>query len=360
MPRRTRLTFEGEHFLISEEPHGLHHPALTVFTHLENRRFPAREGGPCYRTEEDRWSPFATWVDGHVVPLAPYEHLNLDIARSLFQRYLRVRDEGLQRETAKYYFLSRDDRPVHVLLPAQPSGLVVPLFRAEAGAEAARRQLESPATIESTGSLRRFLETRAEEGYAGAVLDSLVPVFWCLDESGQMQFLALHAREGEQEVRSALLAGDNEWRSWDGEQALAFFEDQDNWDRLMRRTLGDVPFFGYRPGIVLLALYQGEEPLIVPPEDADDDGACLPLFFEREACEEFRRQNAFVHHEARTVGNLVELVRRAAAQGAVAQLQPGEHRARSASLWCDNDHVVLDGFSGFWRSDDGHTFRRIP
>jgi len=357
MPHRTRILDGDNEYLVADEPGPTGAPVLRLFTRAGNQDFTLPGGLPEFTTEQGNWLPLAV-VEDDAIRLAdgaiegPLERLGL-----LVRRYRHERAEQVRRSSPPYWYLLVRGRPHGVVHEVQPGGLLLLLFRQEEEAEAALRDLGLEGSVASAGALGEFLAIHAEEGYAGALLDHHEPVFWCQDPSGQLCFLKLSSVAGTDEFEGHLLGDRGQWRPFEGREDLEFVDDQDRWDELMARSLGAVPFLGYASGFPVYALLDGGQMVFLEEEDA---ARTLPLFHQREAAESFAAQHDVSGAEVVEIQDLRGLLRDAADHGAVARLHPEDHRARGGALWMDGREVVLDSFSGFWRSSDLRTFDRVP
>jgi hypothetical protein len=371
MPRKTRILHGEDEYLFVESPGDVDGPALLIFARPENARAVAPGRTPTHKSEHGLWVPIARF-DGRELLLAPDGPEGLDRRlNSMLPRYADARRERTAQAKNACSWVAVEGRALYALHPAQPSGLLVKLWRDESAARRALEEFGRPGSVQSTGDLREFLELRAEEGFAGALLDPSgllggegkdEVIFFCLDAAGRIQFMKVGAAPEDEdgEVTSALLDDSGRWELYEGEGELDPFADPDAWDRLMVRAFGRIPFLGYVPDWRCVTLARGGEPVTLVDPEGDGTTRMAALFHDPAAADAFRSRHSLGRATLEPVEDRKGFVRKHAARGIVTRLHPGDHRARGGTLWLDGDELVLDGFAGLWRSRDGRTFEAEP
>jgi hypothetical protein len=366
MPRKTRILHGEDEYLFVEAPGDDAGPALLILAKPENARAVPKGRAPTHQSEHGAWCPIARF-DGETLLLAPDPPAGLDARlREMLPRYIDQQRQKIAAAKNSVWYAVADGRAIHALHPAQPAGLLIRLHREESAARAALDELGGGGAVLPTGELREFLELRAEEGFAGALLDEREIIFFFLDQVSRIQFVKVRevggdARDddGGADVESELLDDAGKWQPYEGDEELDTLFDPDQWDRLMKRALGTIPYLGYGEGLTAFCFRKADEPLVVGDPDGENGERILPLFHDADSAEAFRRKERLGKVTLERVDDLRAIVCRATEAGAVARLQPGDHRARGGALWCDEEGILLDSFSGLWRSRNGRTFEPI-
>jgi hypothetical protein len=366
MPRKTRILHGEDEYLFVEAPGDEAGPSLLILARPGNARAVPEGRGATHQTEHGAWCPIARF-DGETLLLAPDPPAGLETRlKEMLRRYVEQQRQRIAQAKNSVWYVVADGQAVHSLHPAQPAGLLIKLHRDEAAARAALAGLGGAGTVLPTGELREFLELRAEEGFAGALLDEREIVFFLLDETSRIQFVKVRAVEGDPRagdggtnIESELLDDRGLWQPYEGDGELETLFDPDQWDRLMKRTLGAIPFVGYGDGLTAFSFRKADEPLLVDDPDGENGERILPLFHDVAAAEAFRVREKLGKATLERVEDLRAIVCQATEAGALARLQPGDHRARGGALWCDEEGILLDSFSGLWRSRNGRTFEPV-
>src|SRR5687767_6282068 len=248
MPRKTRILHGDDEYLFVESPGDDGGPALLIFARPENPRAVAPGRQATHQSEHGMWVPVARF-DGEQLLLAPDPPEGLgERLKGMLPRYTSARREKMVQAKNACSWISIGGRALHALHPAQPAGILLKLWRDADAAKRFLQQLGEEGSVESTGDLREFLELRAEEGFAGALLDpdaTAEIVFFVLDEQRQIRFLKITPADGEKEPSSHLLDERGRWTFYEGDEPLEPYVDPEGWDRLMVRTYDRVPFLGY-------------------------------------------------------------------------------------------------------------------
>lgn len=362
--RKVRVIHDGEEFYLVDQGRTRASRVITFLKPLKSAdAASACDNTARVRTDIGDCRPVANWTEGGLEVEKDCEGLRSAFA-GIVERYLEEFRVGRSRQGARtYYFLSIDRLPLYALSSAHPTGLSVLVFSDEEGARAAARQRRSldgrDIRIESTQNLHDFLCARATDGFAGATLDEKDPLFFCLDASGSPRCLRLTVDEESGRLDHLLLTTDGEWQSYDGEEDLVPELDQDVVDRHMLDRLGPIPYLGFCEGAPLLRPVRSGSAgglVILPAAEEDHGPPVSPVFADEQLAREFLEEHDLGACELEPVVDLAALIGRADREGAVVQLHPGGHRARSGVLWMADGRVILDSFSGLWSSRDGRSF----
>ncbi|MSR45589.1 MAG: hypothetical protein EXS13_00715 [Planctomycetes bacterium] len=357
MPRKTRILHEDDEYLFVEAPGDPQGPALQLFAKVENARAVTPGRTPTHKTEHGAWLQVARF-DGAELALDPDAPAGLgERLKQLLPRYAEVRQKRIAEAKHPCWWISAEGKPLHGLHPAQPAGVLFKLWSSVERARAVGGELGVEAQPRSTGELREFLELRAEEGYAGALLDDVQFIFFCLDSEGRMQFLRLG--DGS-ELATHLLSGNGKFELYEGDEELDPWVDADGWDRLLVRTYGVVPFLGHQRGWRCFALHQAGQPIARPSRDGASKQPELALFHDPAAADVHCARHNLGKATIERVEDVIATVRAAQSRGELIRLHPEDHRVRGGPLWVGQDGALyLLGFSGIWRSADGEDFERV-
>jgi hypothetical protein len=357
MPLTTRVLHADEEYLVVEEAGEPLAPRMQILSRPSNPVFEVDEDSPMVGTDQGPWCLLAQYDQGTLRPTRPQSDDQLNLLREMLKQFLAHRAVQNQKAQDACFYLQVEDRPIYLVHHAQPAGLLIALFRHEEDGRKALQEMGREGRVISTGSLRDFLGLRAEEGFAGALLDDIEPIYWCVDKEEMLQFLKLRPDVSQQELEGHTLNGSGRWDDFDGSRDLEFYDDQDTWDSLMRHFLGPTPYLGYQENPTFFALQREDDWLEILD---DEENPMVPLFHERAAAEQFQLELELQKVELVEVKDLPQLLQQVASTQATAQLQPGDHRARSGALWMNGESLVLQTFSGFWNSgDQGASFQLI-
>jgi hypothetical protein len=310
----------------------------------------------------------AHWRDG-ALDLDPTAGDLREPFTNLIDRYLADFRTGKHRvgETP-HYFLSVDNQALCEIDRAWSHGLCALLFSDRARAEQAARLRSGTGgreiTVEATGDLADFLEARAAEGFAGALLDDDEPIFTCADSAGNARFLRIAIEPESGDIEHFLLEDGGRWRLYEGQEEIdsELEIDQDFHDAHLRDRLGVIPFVGYFEGMRFRRLVTPSAPdelVFVHCDDDFESVVACPVFFDDEAAAEFITEHELVGHETREIDDLHAFVTNAQSAGKPVRIHPEGHRARSGTLWSASGVLFLDTFSGLWRCTDGRAFERV-
>jgi hypothetical protein len=385
MPRKTRVLHGDDEYLFVEAPGDPQGPSLQIFARPGNLRAVAPGRNATHQTEQGQWLKVGRY-DGAELAVDPDAPAPLAATlKELLPRYAEVREQRIAAAKHPCFWIHVDGRPLHGLHPAQPAGLLFKVWSRAALAESVVRELGVEGRVFSTGDLRDFLELRAEEGYAGALLDERDLIFFCLDPEGRIQFLRVAAAEeaadgdpdgGSTEdhaepvpdaarpvtarLATHLLAENGRFELYEGDQELEPLVDQDGWDRLLVRTFGLHPFHGHVPGWRCFLLTRNGRPLARRSDDPTEAEPVLALFHDPAAADEWRSRHRLGKAAIERVTDLRSIVAAAQERGELVRLQPEDHRVRGGPIWIGRDGALfLLGYSGIWRSTDGDSFTRV-
>lgn len=362
MPKTTRVLHDDHEFLVVDERRLGQPRAITLLVRTDDAAFAGAAADAVVQTTLGKWTPLGMWEDDASHPFTEGGLKWVPTMNAVATRYLADADT-IKAANTTYYCVTVHAQIGFSLTSAQPDGLTARVFRREDAARAALSELadDGSAAVVAINDLYDFLFRLAEQGFAGAVLDDAEPVYFCADAQSRPQFLRLTPGE-ENDVEQWLLNPNGTWTEYEGDLELELFRDQDACDRNMTENLGQVPFFGYAPGLPFFAVFRKGEldtPLQVSDTEAAGEGentaaaaSVVPIFADVTAAEEFLASHELVDHELRPLADLHGFIARAEHDGQRVILQPEAHRARGAALWTRGAEIILDSFSGFWSSID--------
>lgn len=364
-PRRVRFLHEGQEYYLVD---GGREAGARILTLLRRCADPAPEGVDAIATDLGPCERVAAWRDGEIELAPEHEPLRAPF-RDLVARYLAEDRTGRPRDGAEpFYFLTIDGASLFELTPALPYGLAVLVYSTRESADRAARLRSGTGgrdiVVERTGDLADFLEARVREGFAGGWIDDRDPIFPCRDSSGHARFLRVSASDSEDGIEHFLLEDGGRFRVYEGQEELdtEIDIDFDGHDAFMRERLGDVPFFGFFEGIRYYRPASRRAPeqhvFVACEEDAAGESSA-PIFHDLELGEAFLATRGLVDHELVAIDDLVSFVGEVESAGRLVRVQPGTHRARGGQLFRARGSLVLDTFSGMWRSADGVEFVRM-
>jgi len=358
MSNTTRILHEGHEFLVVQEPGDLRGLRLTFLARPEDERF-VRPGTPVsHEGEHGSWCRVASIADGLITVMRSSPPKVADEIAALIRRF-RVEQARRRRQAEpSLFYVVIDGKAAHLISSIQLHGILLRTFSSRESARAALLQLHHGGRIVRTGPLREFFATRAQEGFAGAIIDDKEPVFWCLDGEERSSFMRVGPLDADGDAQEFVLDDHGRWKRYEGETDLFLYEDQESWDQRMVADLGQVPWQGCEAHQQFFALRIGRESVVLP--DEENEGRFVPLFTSQDQALEFLdRRGCRSQGRVEEVSNLREWVEAATAGGSLVQLNPGSHRARTAALWASDDGLVFDTFSGLWHTRDGSEFTSI-
>ena len=225
-----------------------------------------------------------------------------------------------------------------------PMGLAAGCFDSE-GAAAALPEVEQVVGIDNLGM---FLTHLVRQGYAGALWNGTQPIFFCVDDEGDLQFLRVIPGEGRVEME--ILDEHDRWQPYDGAEAVEFIDNREACDQRLVTALGAKPPAGWPADGRLWSLGSRGVPRIFTSTEGTNEVRHAVLFSDEQAARDWGEERA-PDAQAFVVDDLTAFLTTDAMHGNVAAFNPGGHRAASGVLWSDGERVVLDAFSGFWKVD---------
>jgi len=198
-------------------------------------------------------------------------------------------------------------------------------------------------------NLAMFFTHLVREGYSGAVWNADQPVFFCVDEQQDLQFLRIGKSKAGDKVNMEILDATDSWAAYDGEEAIEFIDNTEACDARLVAAVGKQPVVGWpTDGRLYSAGPEFGAPIIITSGEEQDAVPHGVLFTSETAATEFI-EDAEEDLTAFPVNDLEKFLTQTELEGCVVALNPGGHRASSGILWSDGERVVLDSFSGFWK-----------
>lgn len=278
-----------------------------------------------------------------------------------------------ERKSVVYHYLESSEHLVFCAPWFRREGLCLFIYNdqelAVAAAAEKARLYGYDIDLGETDDIVGFLRRMTGIGFAGAVLNDLVPVIFCQEADGTPAFLrSLQNHEGGFSHFERLM-DDGTWDVSAAVEGISPLQDQRRFDRLIAGMIGEVPFRGYRDDwspMTWSDVNSGQMPVIDAAEgvaearaDALRGRSYMPVFSRFEFLEQFVTERGIdpATVQRRDVDDVVGLARMAADQQALVLLNPGQHRADTAALGWREGGVALTSFSGRWFSADGRKFR---
>ena len=142
-----------------------------------------------------------------------------------------------------FYYIEKNGCVDFTLSASHPYGLAINVFSKKSLARDHFTELESShpdAKIKQTKNLKDFLIQAADDGYAGAILDSREPVYFCHDEAENMVIIKLCLND-DNEVKESLLTMNGQWVDYDGDRDIEFYLDRiaatGTWSSIWEKSL---------------------------------------------------------------------------------------------------------------------------
>jgi hypothetical protein len=213
-------------------------------------------------------------------------------------------------------------------------------------------------------NLAMFFTHLVREGYAGALWNGDRPVFFCVDEQQDLQFLRLGTTPKGDGVVMEILDPKDAWSEYEGAEELEFIDNSEACDNRLVECLGRTPVMGWPEGGRLYSAGpRFGVPLVIHGGEGKDAVPHGVLFTTEVAATEFSADAGSEPGEEPLavfpVNDLQAFLTQSELEGCVAALNPGGHRASSGILWSDGERVVLDTFSGFWKVAPGGSFELL-
>lgn len=337
----TLIVEQDEEFLVVEGGYSRDTRSLNLLARPGSLLFPRdAEESPVEWRDQGKWFAVARHAVGHTQLHDEADEAHRDEAEALVETYLQDHAELDERAWVPLdeqgHWLGRLEKVV-------PMGLVVSLHDEENDAHEA----EGASRVVAITNVPLFLTQLAREGYAGALLEGREPIFFCLDENGELQFLRLR-RGGVGKVQMDILRADGGWDDYEGIEEIEFLDNREACDARLVETFGKEPIFDWPEDDAFWSVgpLPDEPGTVVAPEDE------LPylLAFTKKDDAESWIEDTERDWMVMRVENLTRFLSEAKG-GSAALLNPGAHRVRSGVVWVDGQALILDSFSGFWRKD---------
>lgn len=376
----TIVTHDGHEYLLLEGGYNDEARAVTVLCRPGNPDFVQDEDTrPVRWLDQGDWIPLGRWTPEELTIPDARHAVHAERLAEIVRRY----DEQRPTPEPVAWAVAHDDGLLGTLVDTIPMGVAAILHEEREGAElAARAHVSAPerpdrpdlyvgewtdlpehgATVDvrvvPVHSIGRFFTHLVREGYAGCLWDHAIPVFFCTDVDGDLQFLRVGGEDGK--VTMELLDARDRWHEYDGEESIEVIDNREAYDQRLVEELGAVPVLEWKPESSLYVAAETTETLT--PVD-DDSGLRYAVLFTKEKlaklwCDETERSDWKV--SAVSAGDAVSLLADPTLGECVYQLNPGFHRAVNGVLWRDGDGLILDSFSGFWRLAEDGRFEEIP
>jgi len=305
-------------------------PGNTLFKHGElARRIVWREQG--------EWYLIAQWAVGMVNLHDSAYEAQRTLIEEIIQRFLQERRDDPEVAWAVQGMGGLLGSIEDIL----PMGLAAKVFSTR---EAAARVAGDDEVVAVT-NLPQFLTSLARDGYAGAMWDERLPIFFCFDPTGEVQFLRARKAEARR-MTLDLLDEHGEWGDYDGSEEIDFLENREACDERLVSALGNLPVLGWPDDGRLWAA--GPRTGTPGQVAAEEDEIVYGVLFSREELAREWIQETEPTWVSFPVDDLCEFLGHIELAGHGGLLNPGSHRVHSGVLWRDGNRVVLDTFSGFW------------
>ena len=351
-----KLKHDGHEYYLLEDGWSLSTRAVVVLCRPTNPHFKSPKPPPPVRLPEPgSWQAVARWEGGEL-HVAVREHVErAELLSALLEEY-----ETTAKRPPPVAWALADDRDdpegerngnFHgSLVPALPMGVAVHCFDDEAAAQAAA----DGRALVAIDDQARFLNQMVRLGYAGALWNGTLPVFFCVDDDGALHYLRVSPRK--RDVKLQILDETDRWDTYEGAEEIQFLDNGEACDERLVTLLGDRPVLAWpadgvlhgvgpvagEPGLLQVEVAEGDEP-------ADGDGLPYAVLFSDAARAEAFRDDLDPDWVTYPVDDLGEFLGRSDLAGCAVQLNPGSHRSEGGLLWRSGDEVVLDSFSGFWK-----------
>jgi len=337
----TVMHYGGDDYLFVEGGYNAETRTITLLAAPDNGHFPQdEEAVPMAWRDQGEWFPIARLIGGQL-ELQKQEHEDTaDYAAELIRHYV---DEALDGPDQAWTL--RSPRGFSGSLEdVLPQGVAVAVFDSEESA----REAAGEDTVVAISHLASFLTHLAREGYAGVMWNQQQPVFFCIDEASDLQFLRIGRGRGET-VEMELLDPLKGWEPYDGAEEIAFLDNADACDARLTEALDQEPLLGWPDDSQLWSLGpQAGEPGLV---NVEEDGLSYALLFSEEEAAETWLGDIDEPWVRFAVADLAALLSAPAMDNCGGLLNPGAHRARRGVFWQDGERIILDSFSGFWVLD---------
>jgi len=297
---------------------------------------------------QGEWLPMARWTPESLrIP----DERNLP-QQSFVQGVIDSYLAGRRPPSAKAWAARKGPGFASQLHAALPMGLAAGCFDSQAAA-AALPEAEQVVAIDNLGM---FFTHLVRQGYAGALWNGTQPVFFCIDDEGDLQFLRVSPGQGQ--VAMEILDEHDRWEPYDGAEAVEFIDNREACDQRLVTALGTTPPSGWPADGRLWSLGpRAGVPQIFTTTEGSHELRHAVLFSDETSARDYGEERA-PEAQAFAVDDLPAFLTCEEMAGNVAAYNPGAHRASSGLLWSDGERVVLDAFSGFWKVE-GRQFEPI-
>ena len=329
----------GEDFLCVEGGFNAATRTVTLLAAPDSTTFPARdESQPVDFGEQGHWHPVAKWSPDDLLLPDPRHHDQRELASDVIERYLE--DHGELPDMA--FAVCNEMGFVGSLIEVMPQGVAAELHdNYDDAAEASDGQ-----GVVAIHDISRFLTHMAREGYAGVLWNGAVPVFFCIDDGGELQFLRVGDGGGGKVSMEILDLADG-WQPYDGAEEIEFLDNADACDARLVETIGSLPLLDWPDDHMLWSM--GPSPDTAGVVSVEEDGLDYVLVFTNEdACRDWCTEEIDADWSPFLVHDLSMFLAASGGAKAGCLLNPGAHRARRGVMWKDGERIVLDSFSGFW------------
>ncbi len=375
----TIVEFDGHEYLLLESGYNDEVRAVTVLSRPGHPDLPQKESTrPVSWLDQGDWYPLARWTPEElVIPEEKHAEHRAHILE-IVKRYDAARPEP--KPVA--WVVAHEDGLLGTLIDTIPMGVAAIVYEereaAELSARAGRSKPEEPdkpelyvgewtdlpdggeaatTRVVPIHSIGRFFTHLVREGYAGCVWNHVIPVFFCADVDGDLQFLRIGGEAGS--VTMEILDNRDVWLEYDGEESIEVLDNREAYDQRLVSELGPVPVLEWKPGDKLYVAGERSGSLSVVD---DESGVRYAVIFTKEKlaklwCDETEREGWAVFEV--TPAAAAALLDNPDVGECVFQLNPGFHRAVTGMLWRDGDSLVLDSFSGFWRMAEDGDFEAV-
>lgn len=328
----------GDAYLCVEGGYNAETRAITLLAEPSNSHFPPEQGtSPITWRDQGEWYPVARLRDNELV-LQNQAHEQLsEYAGEVIKRYMNEQPDDPDVAWA----LASERGFSGSLEDVLPQGVAVTVFDDQSLADEALGN----DTLVPIQNIAQFLTHLAREGYAGAMWNRAQPVFFCIDETSDLQFLRI-GKGSSEAIDMEILDPFRGWEPFDGAEDIAFLDNGAACDTRLSAMLENEPLLGWPENGQLWSLGpKAGEPGLVP---VAEDGLAYALLFTTEAAAQDWLADIEEPWEFWPMADLSALLASPAVKGCAGLLNPGAHRARRGVFWKDNERLILDSFSGFW------------
>jgi hypothetical protein len=339
----TPLRHAGGNYLLVEGGYNHDTRAITLLAEPDNEDFEHPEkANRVVWCDQGEWFPIAQWAVGMVTFQEGAYEEQRPLVDELFERFREEQQELMP----SCWAVQGVGGLLGTLENILPTGLACKVFSEE---EEAAKVAGSDELVPIT-NLPNFLTFLAREGYAGAMWNERMPIFFCIDGIGDLQFLRVR-RTAAGKMGMDILEWNGDWTPYEGAEEIEFLENREACDDRLVHTVGNKPVVGWpRDGHLWgVGPRTGTPGRIASEEEEVVYGA---LFTEEGVAREWIEE-VQPTWKVFPVDSAMAFLAHDELQGCGGLLNPGSHRVNSGVLWGDDEKVVLDSYSGFWSLDDG-------